>query len=123
MTGAIMPLADRRSASRVEIIGKPWGTLETLEPLRVRNLSREGMLLESATPLAVGSVHVFQVVDGTVTARIRAAVRHVSPVRQAGGGGQWYLTGLEFLSLDIEAAAGIERMLREHPAPLNSNGA
>jgi hypothetical protein len=117
-----MPLADRRLASRFEIVGKPWGTLETLEPLRVRNLSREGMLLESATPLAVGSVHVFQVVNGTVTARIQAAVRHVSSARQAGSG-QWYLTGLEFLTLDAEAAAGIERILREHPAPSNASGA
>jgi hypothetical protein len=93
-----MPLADRRSASRFAIVGKPWGSVETLEPMRVRNLTREGMLVESATPLAVGSVHEFQLINGTVTARIRAAVRHVSSARQAGSG-RGYLVGLEILNL------------------------
>jgi hypothetical protein len=93
-----MSLADRRSASRFEIVGKPWGSVETLEPLRVRNLSREGMLVESGTPLAVGSVHEFRLINGIVTARIRAAVRHVSPAPQAGSE-RGYLVGFETLSL------------------------
>ena len=93
-----MPLADRRLASRYEIVGQPWGTLETFEPLRVHNLSREGMLVESAAPLAVGSVHEFQLINGTVTARIRAAVRHVSSAGQEGSG-SGYLIGLEILNL------------------------
>jgi hypothetical protein len=93
-----MTFTDRRSAPRFEIVGKPWGSVETIEPLRVRNLTREGMLVESATPLAVGSVHEFQLINGTVTARIRAAVRHVSSARQAGSG-RGYLVGLEILNL------------------------
>jgi len=93
-----MPLADRRLASRCEIAGKPWGSLETLGPLRVRNLIREGMLVESSTPLAFGSAREFQLISGTVTARIRAAVRRVSSALQVGSG-RWYLVGLEILSL------------------------
>ena len=93
-----MPLTDRRLASRFEIVGKPWGSVETLEPLRVRNLSREGMLVESSTPLEVGSVHEFQLINGIVTARIRATVRHVSSALQVGSEPR-YLVGLEILSL------------------------
>ncbi len=78
-----MPLADRRLASRFEIVGKQWGVLDALEPLRVRNLSAEGMLLECPDPLAVGSVHEFQLIDGTTSVRVRAAVRHLSPLRQS----------------------------------------
>ena len=93
-----MLLAHSCLASRCEIAGKPWGSLETLDPLRVRNLTREGMLVESPTPLEVGSVHEFQLINGTVTARIRAAVRHVSSARQIGSG-RGYLVGLEILNL------------------------
>ena len=93
-----MLLAHSCLASRCEIAGKPWGSLETLDPLRVRNLTREGMLVESSTPLEIGSVHEFQLISGTVTARIRAAVRRVSSALQVGSG-RWYLVGLEILSL------------------------
>ena len=117
-----MPLAERRLASRFEVVGKPWASVETLETLRVRNLAREGMLVESATPLAVGSVHEFQLINGTVTARIRAAVRHLSSAREAGSG-QWYLVGLEFLGLDAQTAARIESILYEQPAQLIPMGA
>jgi hypothetical protein len=93
-----MLLADRRLASRFAIVGEPRGSVETLEPLRMRNLTRKDMLVESATPLAIGSVHEFQLINGIVTARIRAAVRHVSSARQAGSN-QGYLVDLEILNL------------------------
>ena len=110
-----MRLGNRRLASRFEVVGKPWASVETFETLRVRNLAREGMLVESETPLAVGSVHEFQLVSGTVMAHVRAAVRHLSSARQAGSE-RWYLVGLEFLGLDAQTAARIKRILREQPA-------
>jgi hypothetical protein len=117
-----MPLADRRLASRFEIVGKPPGILNALEPLRVRNLALEGMLVESPAPLAVGSVHEFQLIDGTTSVRVRAAVRHSSPPRQSSAE-RHFLVGLEFLSLDTDSFLGIERLLDEQPMPSASEGA
>ena len=107
-----MPLADRRLASRFEIVGKQWGVLDALEPLRVRNVSSEGMLLESPSPLAVGSVHEFQLIDGPTAVRVHAAVRHLSPMRQSITE-RYFLVGLEFLNLDTRSSAVIEGWLHE----------
>jgi len=114
-----MPLADRRLASRLEIVGNRWGTLDVLEPLRVRNLSLEGMLLECPNPLAVGSIHEFQLIDGSTSVRVRAAVRHLSPVRQSSAD-RYFLVGLEFLNLQARSSLVIERLLNQQsarPAP------
>jgi hypothetical protein len=117
-----MPLADRRLASRFDIVGTPWGTLDALEPMRVRNLAPEGMLVESPTPLAVGSVHEFELIDGIITARVQAAVRHLSSPRQPGTA-RCFLMGLEFLNLDARSSAGIERMINQQSVHAFAKGA
>jgi hypothetical protein len=110
-----MPLADRRSESRFDIVGTQLGILDVLEPLRVRNLSSEGMLLESPNPLAIGSIHQFELIDGTASVRVRAAVRHVSPLRQPSAE-RYFLVGLEFLNLETRSSSAIERLLNEQSA-------
>ena len=117
-----MPLADRRLASRFEIVGPQWGILDALEPLRVRNLSPEGMLIESPSPLAVGSIHEFQLIDGTTSVRVRAAVRHLSPLRQASAEG-YFLVGLEFLNLTTRSTVVVERWLNGQSAEPTSKEA
>ncbi len=109
-----MPLADRRLASRFEIVGGQWGILDVLEPLRVRNVSAEGMLLESPNPLAVGSIHEFQLMDGATAVRVHAAVRHLSPLRQSITD-RYFLLGLEFLNLDSRSSKAIERWRMAQP--------
>lgn len=111
-----MPMADRRPASRVETVGRPWGTLDALEPLRVRSLSADGMLLETPNPLEVGSVHEFELIDGTASARVRAAVRRVSPSRESGAA-RYFLVDLEFLNLDTRSSVLVERWLNGRFAP------
>jgi hypothetical protein len=110
-----MPLADRRLASRFDIAGKQWGMLDALEPLRVRNLSSDGMLLESPNPLAVGSIHEFELIDRTTSVWVRAAVKHLSLLRQTSGA-RYFLLGLEFLNLDSRSAAAVERWLKMQSA-------
>jgi len=117
-----MPLADRRSASRFDIVGNPWGTLDALEPMRVRDLAPQGMLVESPTPLAVGSVHEFELIDGGISTRVRATVRHLSSTRQPGAV-QRFLMGLEFVRLDARSSAAIERMIDEQSAHAFRKGA
>ena len=122
LTGVTMSLADRRLASRFEIVGEQLGILDALEPLRVRNLSSEGMLLESPNPLAVGSIHEFQLIDGATSVRVRAAVRHLSPLRQSSAE-RYFLVGLELLNLDTRSSAVIDRWLNGQSASSIPKGA
>jgi len=108
-----MRLADRRNATRFEIVGELWGSVQALEPLRVCNLAPEGALIESIAPLPVGSVQPIRLVQGTQTTELRAAVRHLSPVYLAGGGRR-YLVGLEFLNVGEDAAARIGSLMDEY---------
>lgn len=117
-----MSLADRRLASRFEIVGEQLGILDALEPLRVRNLSSEGMLLESPNPLAVGSIHEFQLIDGTTSVRVRAAVRHLSPLRQPSAE-RYFLVDLEFLDRDTRLSEEFERRLNGRSALPTPRGA
>lgn len=110
-----MPLAHRRLASRSEALGNQWGILDALEPLRVRNLSPDGMLVESPNPLEVGSIHEFQLADGTTSVRVRAAVRHVSPLRESSAA-RYFLVGLEFLNLNARLSEVVERVLNGRSA-------
>lgn len=103
-----MPLADRRLPPRFEMAGTSRGTLDALEPLSVRNLSTNGMLIESPHPLEVGSIHEFQLIEGTTSVRVRAAVGHVSPPRESSAD-RYYLVDLEFTNLDAESSAVLSR--------------
>jgi hypothetical protein len=108
-----MRLADRRSVTRFEIVGDLWASAEALETLTVCNLAPEGALVESATPLPVGSVQPIRVTQGTQSTDLRAAVRHLSPV-YISGGERRYRVGLEFLNLDEKAAVCIGSLMEEH---------
>lgn len=108
-----MRLADRRIATRFEIVGELWGSVQSLEPLRVCNLAREGALVEAIAPLPVGSVQPVRLVQGSRTTDVRAAVRHLSPVFLPGGGHR-YRVGLEFLNVNEDAAASIGTIMDEY---------
>jgi len=108
-----MRLADRRVTTRFEILGELWGSLQALESLRICNLAPEGALVESFAPLPVGSIQPIRLVQGAQSAEVRAAVRHLSPVYQPGGGRR-YRVGLEFLNIGEQAAAWIASLMDEH---------
>jgi len=90
--------------------------------MRVRDLAPQGMLVESPTPLAVGSVHEFELIDGGISTRVRATVRHLSSTRQPGAV-QRFLMGLEFQNLDIRSSAEIARMIDTHSVRAFHRGA
>jgi hypothetical protein len=96
-------MADRSPASHIDIVGEATGILDALEPLSVRGLSAEGMLIESPNPLEVGSIHEFRLVQGATAVGVRAAVRRVSPLRQPSAEG-YFLVDLEFLDLDSRSS-------------------
>lgn len=113
--GTDMQIADRRVATRFEIVGELWGSVQALEPLYVCNLALGGALVESLAPLPVESVQPIRVVRGEQTSELRAAVRHLSPIHLQGGGRR-YRVGLEFLNVDEKAAEWIGRFIEDHRA-------
>jgi hypothetical protein len=110
-----MRLADRRVATRFEIVGELWGSVQALEPVHVCNCSLGGALVESLAPLPVGSVQALRISQGTETAEVRAAVRHLSPIHLQDGSRR-YRAGLEFVDLDERAAGWIDGFINEHRA-------
>ena len=109
-------LGDRRSRRRFEIVGQLWGALETIESLRMRNVSQGGALLESRFALAVDSVHRVRLPADGQGCDVQARVRHVE---QVPGPAPRFEIGLEFISPAADTAAHIDALMqRSAPAPL-----
>ena len=112
-------LGDRRHDLRFEIIGQLWGSLETVEPLPLRNVGRGGALVESRLPLAPEAVHGVRLAHNARTATIQARVCHVTPIVSPSGA-ERYLIGLEFLEPDAGALQQIDSLVTAsggRPAP------
>jgi hypothetical protein len=112
-------LGDRRRDLRFEIIGQLWGSLETVEPLPLRNVGRGGALVESRLPLASDSVHGVRLAYDAHTTTIQARVCHVTPIVSPEGT-ERYLLGLEFLEPESAALEQIDNLVAAsggRPAP------
>ena len=112
-------LGDRRGDLRFEIIGQLWGSLETVEPLPLRNVGRGGALVESRLPLAAETVHGVRLAYDAHTTTIQARVCHVTPI-VGPDGIERYLIGLEFLEPGTSALEQIDNLVAAsggRPAP------
>jgi hypothetical protein len=99
-------LGDRRLRPRYDIVGDLWGTLETVVPLPVLNVSPGGALIESSVPLQPESMHrlLFTCDGQEVGTQVR--VSHVTPVRQPDGE-RTFLIGVQFVSMHPALAGQI----------------
>jgi hypothetical protein len=103
-------LGDRRIRPRFDIVGDLFGTLETVLRLPVRNVGRQGALIQSHVPLPLESVHrlTFQSDGQDVSADVR--VRHVETELSLDGE-RTYLIGVEFVMVPPVLGQQIERWL------------
>lgn len=106
-------LGDRRGRARFEIVGQLWGSLESVEPLALHNLSRGGALLESGVLLQLDSVHRLRFAIGGQVADIQARVRHIAPISTAAGHDR-YLIGLEFVAVLPATLETLDRLVAAH---------
>lgn len=106
-------IGDRRGRRRFEVVGHLWGALESVEPLRLRNLARNGALLESRFSLRIDSVHRLRLSSPGRTTDVQVRVRHVAPAGAGGG----YLIGLEFLALPPLAIEHLEQLMAANADP------
>lgn len=103
---------DRRTGVRFEVFGAFWGTFDAGDAVRVRNLTRQGALIEAHQPLAVESVQsVCLVVDGQ-PAVADARVRHLEQPTNGSG----YLVGVEFLGTSVAFGEALDRLMSNGPA-------
>ena len=107
------PQGDRRARVRFEVFGAFWGTFDASEPVCVRNLTRNGALIEAHQPLAIESVQpVSLMLDGQPTTA-DARVRHVEPLDDP----ERYLVGVEFLSASSAFCDAIDRLMAHRSPP------
>ena len=90
-------VGDRRSAIRLEVVGALWGTLEVHKQARVRDLNRDGALVEFPIPVVPDTVHAVTFDHNGHRISLEVRVRHVRAAPGADGS-PVYLAGVEFLS-------------------------
>ena len=105
---AMVPTGDRRSRPRLEVVGLLWGALDIMEPARVVDISRGGVLIESPVAVPPGSEQLIQLsLDGQ---RIRVDVRacHMRQSSSHAGPSAHYLIGYEFVHPPAALAEALE---------------
>ena len=103
-------LGDRRVRPRFEIVGQLWGSLEAVQPLHLRNLGRDGALVESSVALPVDTVQRLSLTFDTDVCDVQARICHVRPAASIAGE-PGFLVGLEFLGLPPIARQQIDRLV------------
>ena len=102
-------MSDRRAQPRFDVIGSLWGVLELDEEARLRNVSTNGVLLDSPVAMALDSVQTIRLaVDGHDVA-VEARVRHVHQ-KTNGSIESRYVIGLEFIEPPLSVLQTIEQL-------------
>lgn len=106
-------LDDRRRRERYEVMGRLWATLESTEPLRLRDVGTGGAMVESRELLRPDSVRRVRLAVNGVTSDVQVRVRHSR--RLEDGGEDRYLVGLEFVDPEPAVAAELDRLIGSAP--------
>ena len=99
--------SDRRGAARFEIIGRRGASLVLTELLRVVNLSRGGLLVETARPLNDDATYAVQIESNALVSSVQARVVRVSRAAE-----EIYHVALEFVTVEPTASTTIDQMLQ-----------
>lgn len=106
---------DRRGRVRFEVFGFFWGSFDVREPVRVRDLTSNGALIEADEPLAVESIQsICLAIDGQ-PAMSNVLVRHLRSAPPSAQGR--YLVGVEFLSASSAFQEAVDRLVAYRTSP------
>ena len=88
--------ADRRGAERVPILGELQGEIMVFQPMLIRDISRDGVTLETRFPLHLDSLHDLRLTlaNKSIVVKGRVADSKISDVDQEI---VTYRSGLEFV--------------------------
>ena len=90
-------LGDRRGRPRFDIVGDLLGSLETVLPLPLVNISPGGALIHSHVSLPTDSVHTLTLNSNGKSLTTQVRVKRVTDVT-SGDGERTFLVGLEFVA-------------------------
>ena len=112
-----MPI-DRRSAPRLEVLGRLHGHLVSLDvPITIGNLGLGGFSAESVMPFPLGARHRFRFTTNTGgEVNIQAVVVHRRPGYSADGL-TFFVTGFAFVHDPVHDTAGDIRLLLASMTP------
>ena len=109
-------LGDRRATIRFDVAGEVWGSVETLEPVPIRNIGRGGMLVEAPQPLKPDQVLRIHILLPAHESIVEGQVRHVTTLGGATAGNR-YLIGFKFVAIETNTSEYIDRLVAasDHP--------
>jgi hypothetical protein len=110
-------LADRRTRMRYEVVGALRGTLEMSELVRIQNISSDGALIETSTPVPVGATQSIQMTLDGHSARVISRVRHVTPMGRTPT--TRYAVGVEFVSHSDALASSVTNLIAERKSDID----
>jgi hypothetical protein len=103
---------EKRETERLDILGELPGAASVVQPVTIKQLSRGGVLLESAVPLQPNSLHEFRLDLGDRSVVVKGRVAHcrVCDVEQEH---VRYSAGVEFVELPSATAAAIADFIED----------
>ena len=104
------PADKKRDAERFQILGQLKGEVMVLQPMAIREISRNGAQIETAFPLHLDSLHDFRLTlgDGSVVVKGRVAHCHISDVDQEL---VVYRSGVEFIAMSERVSDAIAEFI------------
>ena len=101
---------DKRKLERVQILGELRGEMKVFQPMHVREISKQGVTIETLFPLHLDSLHDVRLSLGDTSVVIRGRVvhSHVSDVEQDA---VVYRAGLEFVDPPPAVRRAVEDFL------------
>jgi hypothetical protein len=98
--------SDKRESERIELLGGLTGEVMVFQPTGVRQIGRGGMLVETAFPLQLDSLHEFRLTLGDRSVVIKGRVAH-SRISDVDQDQVIYRSGIEFVEPSVPVADAI----------------
>lgn len=102
---------EKRSVARVEVPGGLPGEVSVLAPAEIREFSPRGVMLDTAFPLVINSIHDVRLELDDCTIVVKGRVAHCR-VADLAGELVRYRAGIEFVDLPPHAVSAIAAYLK-----------
>ena len=105
-SGATSRMLERRRSPRIQILGRLHGQIVGLDiPVTVRDISLNGLMIETPLSFPIGAVHLFRLVLGDDSVSVMTARIVRSRETVASDGSRLFVSGAEFIDVEPEQDA------------------
>ncbi len=101
---------EKRTASRLPLLGEPRGEIMRYEPLVIVELGRHGVQVETQFPLHLDSLHELRLSLGERSVVVKGRVAH-SRISDVFQDVVTYRSGLEFVEMPAHVTAAVSAFL------------